>query len=147
MNKRAMETLRIVAGLYLAYLGGDLIRSLIKGKPDNMVVMMLFGVLFLAVGGFVAISAMKSSFARLKAERDEAAHEEMAAEESAAEAQDEPEADMIEETANEAEAETTEEAVEPEENIKIPNDLKELKASGNGEAVEVIDVLKEETEE
>ena len=44
-------TIRIIAGGYLAYVGFGLARDVIAEKPENYLVYLLFGALFMAVGG------------------------------------------------------------------------------------------------
>lgn len=58
MNERGRITIRIIAGGYLAYLGIDLIRNVITGKPDNALIFGAVGVLFLIVGAVVCVKSI-----------------------------------------------------------------------------------------
>ncbi len=52
-------TIRIIAGGYLAYVGFGLARDVIAEKPENYLVYLLFGVLFMAVGGAWCFLALR----------------------------------------------------------------------------------------
>lgn len=58
MNEKSRLILRVVAGLYLAYLGIQMIRGLIADRPENFAFMAAMAVIFIVVGiGFVIFSA------------------------------------------------------------------------------------------
>lgn len=60
MNERSSFVLRIVAGLYLAYLGVKMIQGLIVDKPENMMFMFAMAVIFVIVGVLFIISSVKN---------------------------------------------------------------------------------------
>lgn len=59
MNERGRITIRIVAGGYLVYLGIDLVRNVVTGKPDNALLFGAVGVLFLIVGAVVFVKSVR----------------------------------------------------------------------------------------
>jgi uncharacterized membrane protein YcjF (UPF0283 family) len=60
MNEKSRLTLRVVAGLYLAYLGVKMIQGLIADKPENMIFMLIMAVIFVIVGVLFIILSVKS---------------------------------------------------------------------------------------
>lgn len=52
-------TIRIIAGGYLAYLGFGLVKDMIVQKPDNYIIYLLFGIVFMVVGGIWCFLAFK----------------------------------------------------------------------------------------
>ncbi len=52
-------TIRIVAGGYLAYVGFRLTRDVLTDKPENYLAYLLFGALFMVVGGVWCALALK----------------------------------------------------------------------------------------
>lgn len=60
MNERSRFVLRIVAGVYLAYLGVKMIQGLIVDKPENMMFMFAMAVIFVIVGVLFVISSLKN---------------------------------------------------------------------------------------
>lgn len=52
-------TIRIIAGGYLAYLGLGLVRDMIMKKPDNHIIYLLFGILFIIVGAVWCFLALR----------------------------------------------------------------------------------------
>lgn len=60
MNERSRFVLRIVAGVYLAYLGVKMIQGLIVDKPENMIFMFAMAVIFVIVGVLFIISSVKN---------------------------------------------------------------------------------------
>lgn len=63
MSKKSWYVLRIVAGLYLAYLGIDLIRNVMAQEPKNKLFMIFMAVIFLIVGVLYAASSIKKVWA------------------------------------------------------------------------------------
>lgn len=59
MNERGRITIRIIAGGYLIYLGIDLIRNVITGKPDSALLFGAVGALFLIVGAVVFVKSLR----------------------------------------------------------------------------------------
>jgi len=60
MNERPRFVLRIVAGLYLAYLGVKMIQGLMVDRPENMMLMFAMAVIFVIVGVLFIISSVKN---------------------------------------------------------------------------------------
>lgn len=56
MDDRARRTLHLVAGMYVFYLGIQLIGSFIKNTDGNPIVSLVGGLLFLGVGGFLIVN-------------------------------------------------------------------------------------------
>lgn len=81
MNRQAGSMFRIIVGGYLVYLGMNLISAVVKEKPENMVLMIIFGAAFIVFGGGYALFSLKRMFDESKREREAAAEEEEAAEE------------------------------------------------------------------
>lgn len=52
MNKKSGLVLRLILGGYLVFLGVSVISQAMKTQPADLVIKVLFGVLFIAVGGF-----------------------------------------------------------------------------------------------
>ena len=50
MNDRTRTVLRVLAGGYLAYLGLELLKTMLKEQPDNMMLFVSVGLAFLAIG-------------------------------------------------------------------------------------------------
>ncbi len=59
MNEKSRLTLRVVAGLYLAYLGVKMIQGLIADKPENMIFMIIMAVIFVIVGVLFIVFSVK----------------------------------------------------------------------------------------
>lgn len=81
MNRQAGSMFRIIVGGYLVYLGISLVSAVVKEKPENMVLMAIFGVVFIVFGGGYALFTLKRMFDESKREREAAAEEEAAGEE------------------------------------------------------------------
>ncbi|MEJ8733515.1 MULTISPECIES: hypothetical protein [Mediterraneibacter] len=69
-NNRAGNIFRIIAGAYLAYLGVQLVSETIQNKPTNELFNIVMGVLFIAVGVWFAIGALREILKEQKAERE-----------------------------------------------------------------------------
>lgn len=76
MNERGRITIRIIAGGYLVYLGIDLIRNVITGKPDNALIFGAVGVLFLMVGAVVCVKSIRDYRNCQKAEYEDTEEDE-----------------------------------------------------------------------
>ncbi|MGC4017941.1 MAG: hypothetical protein QM793_01000 [Muricomes sp.] len=59
MNDKGRSVLRIVAGLYLAYLGITMIRGVLEDRPENMVFIIVIAAIFAILGTFFVIWAAK----------------------------------------------------------------------------------------
>ena len=60
MNKSTWMVLRIVAGLYLVFLGVQIISQVTKEQPNNLALMICAAVLFIGVGVVYAGAAISS---------------------------------------------------------------------------------------
>ena len=60
MNKKSWMVLRIVAGLYLVFLGVQIISQVTKEQPNNLALMICAAVLFIGVGVVYAGAAISS---------------------------------------------------------------------------------------
>lgn len=60
MNERSRFILRVVAGLYLVYLGVKMIQGLMVDKPENMMLMLSVAVVFVIVGVLFVISSARN---------------------------------------------------------------------------------------
>lgn len=83
MNKKSGHIIRIVLGVYLAWLGVRLVVQAVQGKPSNMLFMEAMGVLFLIIG---AVYAGFSVRCLLKIRKNERLPEERTSEEAGADA-------------------------------------------------------------
>ncbi|MFI3172490.1 MAG: hypothetical protein R3Y58_09030 [Eubacteriales bacterium] len=59
-NEKTRATLFVVVGAYLAYTGISLITDVIADKPDNMLLFIVMGVIFVVVGIYVMITKGKA---------------------------------------------------------------------------------------
>lgn len=59
-NEKSKATVMSLAGIYLAYTGVELIVDVIEGKPDNMYLLILAGVVFAVVGVWLVISKIRT---------------------------------------------------------------------------------------
>ncbi len=60
MNKKSGLVLRIVAGMYLVYLGIRIIQQVYQEQPSNLALMVGMSIIFIVVGaGYAVISAKK----------------------------------------------------------------------------------------
>ena len=60
MNKKSWMVLRIVAGLYLVFLGVQIISQVTREQPNNLALMICAAVLFIGVGIVYAGAAISS---------------------------------------------------------------------------------------
>lgn len=63
MNEKSWLVLRIVAGLYVIYLGYQIVSGMLTERPENMVFMMTAGILFIVIGAVIVIISAKSVIA------------------------------------------------------------------------------------
>ncbi|WP_251392466.1 hypothetical protein [Mediterraneibacter agrestimuris] len=59
MNNKSGLILRVILGGYLVFLGVSVISQAIKAQPSDLIIKALFGVLFIAVGGFYAFTHIR----------------------------------------------------------------------------------------
>ena len=59
MNNRGQMLFRIIAGIYLAYQGVNLLTKVIQNKPDNYMLYAVFAIVFIVVGVVFLIWAVK----------------------------------------------------------------------------------------
>lgn len=69
-NNRTGNIFRIIAGAYLAYLGVQLVTQTIQQKPTNEIFNIVMGVLFIVVGAWFAIGALRGILKEQKQERE-----------------------------------------------------------------------------
>lgn len=58
MSDRARMYLYIIAGGYLAYTGFGLVKSVMEERPDNSVLYMAIGAVFMVIGAFFAVKSI-----------------------------------------------------------------------------------------
>ncbi|GAA0805602.1 hypothetical protein GCM10008910_42490 [Faecalicatena orotica] len=105
MSQKSWDVLRIVAGLYLAYLGVKSMMTAISDRPENMVFFLIMAVIFMITGAGYAIYAIRRVWAG-RNEEPEAIEENEDFENSGEEtAEDNEEDDSEEDDANEEEEE------------------------------------------
>ena len=71
MNNKAGLILRLILGGYLVFLGVSVIVQATQTQPSDLIVKVLFGILFIAVGGAYAISQIKKVYCCIKEETEE----------------------------------------------------------------------------
>ena len=59
MNNRGQMLFRIIAGIYLAYQGVNLLTKVIRNKPDNYMLYAVFAIVFIVVGVVFLIWSVK----------------------------------------------------------------------------------------
>lgn len=59
MSNNTRHGLWLIAGGYLTYNGIDLVRNVIKEKPDNYILFSVAGILFILFGIFMVVQAIK----------------------------------------------------------------------------------------
>lgn len=74
-NNRTGNIFRIIAGAYLAYLGVQLVTQTIQQKPTNEIFNIVMGVLFIVVGAWFAIGALRGILKEQKQEREKSAQD------------------------------------------------------------------------
>lgn len=87
-NDKSRAMIMALAGVYLIYLGVTLIQDVIGGQAENMILLIVAAVLFIAVGVFVIISKARMIM-RIQVEEAKEAQE--------AEEQESEEVEVIEE--------------------------------------------------
>lgn len=64
-----------IAGGYVAYTGISLLKSALEERPDNYILYLLIGIVFIAVGGFFAVKSVlrifKGDYAETKEESED----------------------------------------------------------------------------
>lgn len=70
MDQKTRRMMMAIAGGYLAYVGGDLIYSVIQGKPNNIVLFILIGAVFVLAGIATVIMNMKEYLNEVKKETE-----------------------------------------------------------------------------
>ncbi len=57
MNRnKSKSTIMLLAGVYLIYLGGTLVRDVLADKPENMILFVVLGSVFVLVGAYTIFS-------------------------------------------------------------------------------------------
>lgn len=60
MNDKSRYVLRIVASLYIAYVGIQLLSGVIKDKPENFALLAAAGIFFVLAGAAILLNSIKS---------------------------------------------------------------------------------------
>jgi len=128
MSKKPGLMLRIVAGIYLAYLGVRLIQQVRAEQPSNSLLMMCFGVAFIVVGAVFVVVSGRSVLKQAKEDRENAAMD-----------QEEDDPEDYEEESDEDYDEEQADADAPEASLETSKDVSQ-KANG----VKMVDLLSEE---
>ncbi len=81
MNDGSRNVLAAIVGAYLVYTGGSLIMDVISEQPDNMVLFIVMGAIFIVVGGWVVITKLKKSMVEISEQQEESEVEEKSNEE------------------------------------------------------------------
>lgn len=76
MNKKAAYALRIILGVYLAYLGVRILILMVREKPTDMIFMCAMSAVFIVVGGGYAVYCLKKLFDIRKGEKGTALSDE-----------------------------------------------------------------------
>ena len=71
MNKKSWMVLRIVAGLYLVFLGVQIISQVTREQPNNLALMICAAVLFIGVGVVYAGAAISSVWKMSRGEKSQ----------------------------------------------------------------------------
>lgn len=74
-NNRTGNIFRIIAGAYLAYLGVQLVTQTVQQKPTNEIFNIVMGILFIVVGAWFAIGALRGILKEQKQEREKSAQD------------------------------------------------------------------------
>lgn len=105
MNKKAGYALRIVLGVYLAYLGIRMLIQMADERPSNMVFISVMAVIFTVVGTAYAIYSVKKLW---DVRKEEGAIAGAAEEETEALPEEEPDEEMTETAEEQEQAEEME---------------------------------------
>lgn len=94
MNDGSRNVLAAIVGAYLVYTGGSLILDVISEKPDNMVLFIVMGVIFIIIGSWVVVSKLKKTMLEISEQNntegeEDSSQEELVAEELVVEESDE----------------------------------------------------------
>ena len=60
MEQKTRKMLMAIAGAYLVYVGGSLIYSVLQTRPENLIIFLLAGAVFVIVGVLTAIGNFKA---------------------------------------------------------------------------------------
>lgn len=78
MNKKTNYILRLVLGMYLTFIGVNLVRETLASHPSDLAFKIFMGVIFIIIGAGYAIWIIKRMLASKKAEQEELKREEAA---------------------------------------------------------------------
>lgn len=59
MNEKSKQMIHLIAGVYLIYLGVNLVTGVVEERPGNMVFMIVAGVLFVVIGAAFSVLSIK----------------------------------------------------------------------------------------
>ena len=80
MNNKSRITLYLVAGIYIIYLGINLVKGYINGEGGNPTVSLIGGIVFLAVGVWMFVSSIRKMVCAFKEAQNEEVEEQDAPE-------------------------------------------------------------------
>lgn len=78
MNKKTNYILRLILGMYLTFLGINLIRETLVSHPSDLAFKIFMGIIFIVIGAGYAIWIIKRMIASKKAKQEEQKREEAA---------------------------------------------------------------------
>ena len=71
MNEKSWLVLKIAAGLYIFYLGFQIMRGMLSDRPENMFFVGAAGIVLLIAGAVILVCSAKTAFALRKRGREE----------------------------------------------------------------------------
>ena len=78
MNKKTNYILRLMLGMYLAFIGVNLIRETLAAHPSDLAFKLFMGIIFAIIGAGYTIWIIKRMVSSKKAEQEEQKREEAA---------------------------------------------------------------------
>ncbi len=78
MNKKTNYILRLMLGMYLAFIGVNLIRETLAAHPSDLAFKLFMGIIFVIIGAGYTIWIIKRMVSSKKAEQEEQKREEAA---------------------------------------------------------------------
>ena len=140
-NNRTGNIFRIIAGAYLAYLGVQLVTQTVQQKPTNEIFNIVMGILFIVVGAWFAIGALRGILKEQKQEREKSAQDTRLNSKSTGDSmieavEDTEEGSETERIEKETETEKTEERADKTAEIKEEEPDEEKKENEKAEELE-----------
>ena len=125
MNEKSWLVIRTVAGLYVVYLGYQIVSGVLADRPGNMAFMMTAGIFFIIIGAIIAIISIKSVIAlrnKVQTEEEESSEEENSLEEEDSDEEEISEEAVLEDRGEENNKTETAEAIEDDAAAGIEKD-------------------------